>query len=110
MVQTTEITYKYRWVILAVLWLTYLVVFLHRLSVGPLAPFFKEELDISSAQVGLVMSAAALGYMVTVFLAGWAVDRIGARWLIVTGELIAGTCLIALFFVLGSIAIIVNPG
>ena len=30
----------YRWVFLAVLWITYVVVFLARLSVGPLAPFF----------------------------------------------------------------------
>lgn len=99
MSQSTEITYKYRWVILGVLWITYLVVFLHRLSVGPLGPFFKGELGITSAQVGLIMSAAAFGYMVTLFPAGWVVDRIGARWLIATGELIAGTSLIALFFV-----------
>jgi sugar phosphate permease len=65
MAQTREITYHYRWVILGVLWVTDMVVYLHRLSVGPLAPFFKDDLGISSAEVGLVMSAAALGYMVS---------------------------------------------
>ena len=78
---------RYRWVILWVLWITYIVVYLNRLSVGPLAPFFKEELDISSAQVGLVMSAASIGYMVTQFPVGWVVDKIGARWPMVVGEL-----------------------
>jgi ACS family hexuronate transporter-like MFS transporter len=89
---------RYRWVILGVLWITYIVVFLNRLSVGPLAPFFKEDLGITSTQVGLVMSAAGFGYMLSIFPIGWVVDRIGARWPIVAGELIAGTCMIALFF------------
>ena len=38
--QTTEIIYRYRWVILGVLWFTYMVTFLHKLGIGPLAPFF----------------------------------------------------------------------
>jgi len=96
--QTKEITNSYRWVILGVLWITYIVVFLNRLSVGPLAPFFKEDLGASSAQVGLVMSAASLGYMITLFPMGWVVDRIGARWPMVIGELIAGISMMALFF------------
>jgi sugar phosphate permease len=98
MTQTAETTYRYRWVILGVLWITYIVVFLNRLSVGPLAPFFKEDLSVNSAQVGLVMSAASLGYMVTLFPMGWVVDRIGARWPMVIGELIAGIAMMVLFF------------
>jgi len=97
-VQTQETTDRYRWVILGVLWITYIVVFLNRLSVGPLAPFFKGDLGLTSTQVGLVMSAASFGYMVSIFPIGWVVDRIGARWPIVMGEFIAGTCMIALFF------------
>jgi ACS family hexuronate transporter-like MFS transporter len=89
---------RYRWVILGVLWITYIVVFLNRLSVGPLAPFFKDDLGVTSTQVGLVMSAAAFGYMLSMFPIGWVVDKIGARWPMVAGELIAGTCMISLFF------------
>jgi len=98
MFQTKEITYRYRWVILGVVWIAYLVVFLNRLSIGPLAPFLKEELGISSAQVGMVMSAAGIGFMVTMLPAGWFVDRVGARWAIMTGELIAGTSMLVMFF------------
>lgn len=98
MLQSDETADRYRWVILGVLWITYIVVFLNRLSVGPLAPFFKDDLDITSTQVGLVMSAASSGYMVTMFPLGWLVDRIGAKWPIVIGEMIAGSCMIALFF------------
>jgi sugar phosphate permease len=83
-----------RWTILAVLWITYVVVFLSRLSVGPLAPFFRDDLGIGSTQVGLVMSAAAFGYTLTQIPVGWFVDRMGARWPIAIGELIAGTCMI----------------
>ena len=98
MAQNRETAHRYRWVILGVLWTTYLVVFLNRLSVGPLAPFFKEDLAISSAQVGMVMSAAAFGYMLTMFPAGLVVDKVGARWPLAIGELLAGTSMISLFF------------
>lgn len=46
----------------------------------------------------MVMASASLGYMFTMFPIGWVVDKIGARWPIVTGEMIAGACMIALFF------------
>ena len=90
--------YSYRWVILGILWITYIVVFLSRLSVGPLGPFFKEELKLTSAQVGWVLSAASLGYLLTQVPVGWVADRIGARLPIAIGELIAGGSMIALFF------------
>jgi len=98
MVQAGGVADRYRWVILALLWTTYIVVFLNRLSVGPLAPFLKHDLGINSTQVGVIMSAASFGYMLTIFPIGMVVDRIGARWPIVTGELIAGMCMTALFF------------
>jgi len=91
--------YSYRWVILGVLWITYIVVFLSRLSVGPLGPFFKEELKLTSAQVGWVLSAASLGYLLSQIPVGWVADRIGARLPIAIGELIAGSSMIALYFV-----------
>lgn len=98
MAQSEQKADRYRWVILGVLWVSYLVVFLNRLSIGPLAPFLKDDLGINSTHVGLVMSAASFGYMFTMFPVGWAVDKIGARWPIVMGEMIAGVCMIALFF------------
>jgi len=106
MVQTTETTYGYRWVILGVLWMTFMVVFLNRLSVGPLGPFFKEDLGITSAQVGMVMSAAGIGYTVTLFPTGWLVDKIGARWPIAIGELIAG---ISMLDILMSQVVLLTP-
>ena len=97
-VALAEVNYSYRWVILGVLWITYVVVFLNRLSIGPLAPFFKAELGLSSAKVGFVVSAAAFGYLLTQLPVGWLADKYGARWPIAVGEIIAGIAMIAQIF------------
>ena len=97
---TTEQTaalLPYRWLILGVLWITYIVVFLNRLSVGPLGTFIKSDLHITSAQVGFVLSAASLGYLLSQVPVGWLSDRIGARWPLAVGEFIAGLSMLALF-------------
>jgi sugar phosphate permease len=90
---------RYRWVILGVCWLAYIVAFMQRLSIGPLAPFLKESLDLNSTQVGLFMSASAFGYMLTLIPAGWLVDRIGIRWLLLIGEVTGGIFLAGMFIV-----------
>lgn len=90
---------RYRWVILAVAWLAFVVAFMQRLSVGPLAPFLKEELNLTSSQAGLFMSAAAFGYMLTAVPAGWLVDRIGIRWLLFVGEVVGGLFIACMLFV-----------
>jgi MFS family permease len=84
--------------VLAILWVAYIVVFLNRLGVGPLGAFFKEDLHLTSAQVGFVMSSAALGFLLTQIPVGWLADRTGARWAIIAGELIAAASMIAVFF------------
>jgi sugar phosphate permease len=92
-----ETTYKYRWVIMGALWIAYLVVFMHRLSIGPLAPFLKEEMGLTSTQVGSLMSAAAFGYMLSIMPGGWAVDRIGVRPLLLIGEVVGGIFILGMF-------------
>jgi ACS family hexuronate transporter-like MFS transporter len=83
-------SFKYRWVILGVCWLAYIVVFMERLSIPPLAPFLKEDLALTSAQVGFFMSAAAGGYAIMLIPAGWLVDRIGVRRMLLIGEVTGG--------------------
>jgi len=85
--------------ILGVCWLAYMVAFLQRLSIGPLAPFIKEDLSLTNAQIGLLMSAAAFGYMLTLVPAGWLVDRIGVRWMLLIGEIIGGIFVGSMFTV-----------
>jgi sugar phosphate permease len=89
---------RYRWVILAVAWMASLTVFLARLSVGPLAPFLKEALELSNVQVGSLVSATGIIYMPTLIVAGWLVDRVGVRRMLVAGTLITGVAISAVFF------------
>ena len=74
-----------------------MVACMQRLSIGPLAPFLKEDLALTSAQVGSFMSAAAFGYIITLIPAGWLVDRIGVRWMLLTGEVIGGLFISGMF-------------
>ncbi len=92
-------SFRYRWVILLVCWLAYIVTFMQRLSIGPLAPFLKGDLNLTSAQTGLLMSAAAFGNMLALTPAGWLVDRIGARWLLLMGEVSGGVFIASMFTV-----------
>jgi len=84
---------------MGVLWTAYLVVFMHRLSIGPLAPFLKEGMDLTNAQVGSLISAASFGYMLSITLGGWAVDRIGVRRVLLVGELVGGIFMLGMFLV-----------
>ncbi|MFC2066365.1 MFS transporter [Chloroflexota bacterium] len=98
MTQAKELTYSYRWVIIGVLFTAYIVIFMHRLGIGPLAPFIKEQLDLTYVQVGSLMSAASFGYALSIIPAGWAVDRIGIRRLLLIGELVGGIFMLGMFF------------
>jgi sugar phosphate permease len=87
-----------RFAILAVVWVSYLMVYLARLSVGPLSPFLKDAFRLSNTQVGTLISATALTYAPTLIVAGWLVDRLGVRRMLVAGTLIASGCVSLLFF------------
>jgi len=82
---------------MGVIWTAYIVVFIHRLSIGPLSPFLKSEWDLSSTQVGALVSAAVFGSMASVVLSGWLVDRFGIRRILLIGELIAGTFMLVMY-------------
>ena len=87
---------RYRWIILGVCWLAFIVAFMQRLSIGPLGPFLKEDLDITSTQFGMLMSAAAFGYMITLIPGGWLVDKIGVRRVLLIGEVVGGIFIAAM--------------
>jgi MFS transporter, ACS family, hexuronate transporter len=70
---------RYRWVIVGVLWLIHAVVFMNMTSLGILAPFIKDDLHLSSFQIGLLMSVLSIGASLTQIPAGLITDRIGVR-------------------------------
>ena len=93
----TREQHGYRFVILCVVWTSYLIVYLSRLSVGPLAPFLKDAFNLSNAEVGSLMSATAITYAPSMIFAGLLVDRIGVKRVLVGGTLVAGICVALLF-------------
>ena len=92
-------TSHYRWVIVAVLWLVHALAFMNFSSFGILAPFIKEDLHLSSVQIGFLISALSIGASVSQMPAGLIVDFAGVRRML---TLAIG--LIGLFLVLFSLA------
>ncbi len=87
---------RYRWAILGVAWLSYMAVYMVRTSVPPLSPFIIEELSLSKTEVGLLISAGALGYSVFQLPAGWLIDRFGVRRMLVAGTFAAGAIILSM--------------
>lgn len=70
---------KYKWVVLTLLWISFFSVHFHRVAYSPLIPTIMQELDISYAPAGLLMSAYFLAYAIAQIPTGVLVDRFGAR-------------------------------
>jgi len=87
---------RYRWAVLGVAWLSYLAVYMVRVSVPPLSPYMIGELSLSKTEVGLLISAGALGYSVFQLPAGWLIDRFGVRRMLVASCFAAGAIICAM--------------
>ena len=89
----------YRWAILGIAWLTYLSVYMVRQAVPPLSTFIVDELHLSNTEIGLLVSAAALGYSLFQVPAGWLIDKVGIRKMLFAGTFAAGALIVAMYFV-----------
>jgi sugar phosphate permease len=107
---------SYRWVVLAVLWLTLLVSYFDRVAIATALPFMKVDLGLSPTQLGLVSGALLLSYTLVQVPAGYLSDRFGQRRLIavaiawwtlfsvLTGTVTGGVAtLVAVRFLMGAI-------
>lgn len=70
---------NYRWVILLILWLLYLINYLDRTSVLTLLPIIREDLHFTHSQAGAVASVFFIGYAFAQFAAGMLADKIGSK-------------------------------
>lgn len=64
---------------LLILWLVMIVAFIDRANFNVAAPYIQKELNLNSAQLGLVMSAFLIGYGWFQVLGGIMTDRWGCR-------------------------------
>lgn len=70
---------KYRWTVLIVLWLVYIINYFDRTAVLTFLPLIREELHISAAQAGFATSLFFFAYAIAQFTGGWLADRIGPK-------------------------------
>jgi sugar phosphate permease len=97
----------YRWVALGLCFAAYMVAYMPRLGLAPLAPFLKDDLHLTKAQVGLLLSAVTAGYSIFLIPAGLICDRWGVRWTLVAGQIVGGLFLLAMLFVHGLSAVLI---
>lgn len=76
---TEHFKISYRWVIVGILWLIHALVFMNLSGLGILAPFIKDELGLSSFQIGFLISSLSIGAALIQMPAGLVVDFAGVR-------------------------------
>ncbi|MEM7442137.1 MAG: MFS transporter [Pseudomonadota bacterium] len=69
----------FRWHIILLLFLINIVNYIDRSSISFAVPLIKEEFALSTSQIGLVLGAFGIGYVLTTLLGGLVADKIGAR-------------------------------
>jgi L-alanine-DL-glutamate epimerase-like enolase superfamily enzyme/MFS family permease len=80
----------YRWRILIGALLVQVTISIVTLGLPALAPFAMRDLNLSTAEVGLFATVLNVGTMVALLPAGWAVDVLGERRVLVVGGIATG--------------------
>ncbi len=86
---------NFRWTILALISISHIIGATAQYGINTLAPFYKDELGLSRAQVGLFFSAFYLAMSGSSLGAGWMADRLGVRKTTLQGHLFLGICTFA---------------
>ena len=73
---------QYRWVVLGVMWLSYLMCFADRGNIGIVLPVLRTEFSLSNMEAGALMSFMFLGYSLTQIPAGFYISKYGTRGLV----------------------------
>ncbi|MGE3849511.1 MAG: CynX/NimT family MFS transporter [Gammaproteobacteria bacterium] len=76
-----------RWLVLLGVWVIYTAFGLVAASLAPLVKLIERDLGMSHAQMGGVMGAWQLIYIVAALPCGVLLDRLGARWALLLGAL-----------------------
>jgi len=85
----------FRWKILALISVSHIIGAAAQYGINTLAPFYKDELGLSRAQVGLFFSSFYLAMTGASFGTGWLADRLGVRKTTLQGHALLGLCTMA---------------
>ena len=92
---------RYRWVLLALLWLLYIAFGLVNRSMFPLVTPIVNDLKLSFSQMGVILGSWQLTYIIAALVAGSLLDRWGTRKCILAGAMVIGMSAVMRFFVGG---------
>jgi len=85
----------FRWKILALISVSHIIGAAAQYGINTLAPFYKDELGLTRAQVGLFFSSFYLAMTGASFGTGWLADRLGVRKTTLQGHVLLGLCTMA---------------
>ena len=94
---------RYQWVMLALVWLLCWVFGAIARSISPLVTPILEDLNISYSQMGVILGAWPLTYIVVAVIGGAIIDRWGIRKSLLAGIIIIGLSEILRYFANGFI-------
>lgn len=70
---------KFRWVIILLLFIITVINYIDRSAISYAIPKIKEDFGLNAGQVGMILGAFGIGYMIMTFFGGILADRFGAR-------------------------------
>lgn len=73
---------QYRWVVLGVMWVSYLMCFADRGNIGIVIPVLRTEFSLSNMEAGALMSFMFIGYSISQIPAGFYISKYGTRGLV----------------------------
>lgn len=73
---------NYRWIVLAILFVTYTINFADRTNLGIVLPTLKQEFELTNLQLGQLASFFFLSYALVQIPAGFIYSRYGTRVLV----------------------------
>jgi len=71
---------RFRWVIIGLLFFITVVNYIDRSAISYAIGDIAQVLHLNDSQVGMILGAFGIGYMITTFFGGIWVDHVGARW------------------------------
>lgn len=86
---------SFRWTILALISVSHIIGAAAQYGINTLAPFYRDDMQLSRAQIGLFFTAFYSGMAGLSYAAGWLVDRLGVRGTVLSGHLALGLWTIA---------------
>lgn len=78
-------TWKARYTVLSLIWLAWLLSFLDRMVMSVSLPFIGKDLNLDTAEQGLIISAFFIGYAAFQIPGGFLADKFGARKIMAIG-------------------------